>query len=292
MISTRASTPSPYQDLYIYHLEGNLARNTIIHDDRFLGNWEEDRFSFLFFTEPSEDAVNALLKSQQHLALLDRFQLPYQKWQGNEPLPFRIGRLNITFPWIETKQQVNCSPPIVLDPGVVFGSGNHPTTRDCLNALDFLLCEERVESAIDLGTGSGILALGAARLGVDKIIAIDNNPLSVITAGKNVAANKMEGTILVVRGRAEDFIDCASDLVIANIHFDVMKRILQSEGFFQKKWFILSGLLKSEARAVVDGLFSHHAEIIKSWIHEGIWHTYLGKNGPKSFQFHFNKGKG
>jgi ribosomal protein L11 methyltransferase len=193
---------------------------------------------------------------------------------------------------METKPQGNSIPPIVLDPGVVFGSGTHPTTRDCLKALDFLLYEERIESAIDLGTGSGLLALGAARLGVDKIIAIDNNPLSVITARKNVAANKMEGAILVVRGRAEDFIDCALDLVIANIHFDVMKRLLRSEGFFQKKWFIISGLLKGEARAVAEGLFSHHAEIIESWIHEGMWHTYLGKNGSKSFQFHFNKGKG
>ncbi|MEW5908617.1 MAG: 50S ribosomal protein L11 methyltransferase [Thermodesulfobacteriota bacterium] len=287
-----AGSLCPYRDLYIYYIDGTLKRGAVLPSDGFLGNWEEDRFSFLFFSKPSSEAVSTLLQAHPNLALLDRFHLTYEEWHGSEPAPFRVGNLNITFPWMNPNPESHSHDTILLDPGVVFGSGTHPTTRDCLSALNALFEREKIETSVDLGTGSGLLALAAARLGSRKNIAVDNNPLSAITARNNVSINGLEEAVLVIQGHAEDFVDCNSDLVIANIHFDVLKRILFSKGFFQKKWFILSGLLRNEVQPALDMLTRSRAEIVKSWVHEGIWHTYLGRNGSKPVHFHFNTVKG
>jgi ribosomal protein L11 methyltransferase len=83
---------------------------------------------------------------------------------------------------------------------------------------------------------------------------------------------------VAVQGRAQDFVDVDSDLVIANIHYDVIKRLIASKGFFRKKWFIISGLLRSQARDIVAGLSNNSITIINKWEHEGVWHTFFGKN--------------
>ena len=77
--------------------------------------------------------------------------------------------------------------------------------------------------------------------------------------------------------RAENFIDCPADLVIANIHYDVMQRLIDSSGFLQKDKFILSGLLRSEAKAVIHKLAQFPVKILKTWTQDGIWHTLYGK---------------
>ena len=89
----------------------------------------------------------------------------------------------------------------------------------------------------------------------------------------------MEDRIIIVQGRAEDFIDSPSDLVIANIHYDVVKRLITSRGFFNNKWFILSGLLRSQARDLLYELSQSQVRIVKKWERDGIWHTFLGKTG-------------
>ena len=82
-----------------------------------------------------------------------------------------------------------------------------------------------------------------------------------------------------MQGYAEDFIACPADLLIANIHFDVMKKLIADKAgsFASKKRFILSGLLRSEAKQVRIELERLSAKIIKSWTHEGIWHTFYGE---------------
>ncbi|MCK7509745.1 MAG: 50S ribosomal protein L11 methyltransferase [Desulfobacterales bacterium] len=99
-----------------------------------------------------------------------------------------------------------CIDPLtlVLDPGVVFGAGNHPTTRDCLLAIDRAAAEARFETVLDLGTGTGILALAAARRLGARVAAVDLSPAAVRTAAGNVARNGLAGRVLVALGRAED----------------------------------------------------------------------------------------
>ncbi|MEE8430938.1 MAG: 50S ribosomal protein L11 methyltransferase [Candidatus Desulfatibia sp.] len=108
-----------------------------------------------------------------------------------------------------------------------------------------------------------MLALAAFRLGCSKTLAVDLNFLAVNTALKNVRLNRMQDTVLVIQGLAEDFIDSPCDLVIANIHYDVMKQLVDAQGFFDKEWFILSGLLHTQAIDIAYRLSRHPFQIIK-----------------------------
>ena len=167
--------------------------------------------------------------------------------------------------------------PILLDPGVVFGTGTHSTTHDCLEALEIVFREESPMSALDLGTGTGLLALAAARLGCTRTLAVDINFLAAKTAEKNIRLNYMHDRVVVVQGKAETFIDHPAELIIANIHYDVMERLIRSDGFWGKKWFILSGLLRSEAKNVSYLLAQRSSRIIKHWESKGIWLTFFGE---------------
>jgi ribosomal protein L11 methyltransferase len=273
----REPDPSaPYRDLYIYYLEGRLAPGHKFADDEFIGNWEEDDFSFLFFSQPSDKKVERLLEEQLHLSLVDKFHMTYDQWQGESISPFRVGGLFVAPPWSRVPPPEGCLS-IVINPGVVFGAGTHPTTRDCIKALEMLYKEERPLSVLDLGTGTGVLALAAQRLGCAHTVALDINLLAARTARKNVRLNGLEDRVLVVQGRAEEFIDAPADLVLANIHYDVMKLLVSSEGFLKKKWFILSGLMRSEARDIAGQLIRKRANILKSWENRGIWYTFYGR---------------
>jgi ribosomal protein L11 methyltransferase len=255
-------------------------------DQNFLGSacigcWQEDEFSFLFFSRPARDIVEKLLLMQPNLTLLDEFQMTYDQWQGERLSPFRVGRFHIAPPWQIPWNHHAPRPnelPIILDPGVVFGTGTHPTTANCLEALETVFSLKSIVSALDLGTGTGLLALAASRLGCRKILAVDLNLLAVRTAAKNIRLNRLQDTVLVAQGKAEDFIDSPSDLVIANIHYDVMKPLIRAPGFVTKRCFILSGLLRSQARDIAHELNRHPVRIIKRWEQDGIWHTFLGEN--------------
>jgi ribosomal protein L11 methyltransferase len=273
-------TDIPYKELYIYYLNGRLKPGNEIYGSGFIGNWQEDDCSFLFFSKPSPDEVLKILNSNPQLAILDEFHMTYDQWQGGKTTLEKIGRFCIVPPWRNNEKKLYpCQKElaILLDPGVVFGNGLHTTTRDCLKALEMVFLHDCVEFAMDIGTGTGILALAASLLGCKRTLAIDFNFLAAHTASRNVRLNSLENRILVTQGRAEDYVDSVADLVIANIHFDVMKHLTASQGFYNKKWFILSGLLRSQARDVSFNLSRNRIKIIKTWECDGIWHTFLGK---------------
>ena len=165
----------------------------------------------------------------------------------------------------------------MLDPGLVFGTGTHPTTRDCLEALETAACSKQIKTVLDLGTGTGLLSLVAARLGSKRVVAVDLNLLAARTAARNVQLNQLEDRVVIVQAKAEDVIAYPADLLIANIHYDVMRRLISAKGFLDKKRFILSGLLRSEAKDVADRLARYPVKILEHWAREGIWHTFYGK---------------
>jgi ribosomal protein L11 methyltransferase len=188
-------TDNPYKELYIYYLHGRLKLVDKICGSDFIGNWQEDDFSFLFFSKPSPDKVSKILSSNPGLALLDEFHMTYDQWQGGKTVPEKIGRFVIVPPWKNNGKKRNFfheELTILLDPGVVFGNGLHTTTRDCLEALEIVFLRDCIEFAIDLGTGTGILALAASLLGCRSILAVDFNFLAANTALRNVRLNSLE----------------------------------------------------------------------------------------------------
>lgn len=277
-----AVVEGPLEDLYIYYLKGRVNPDMNLEAPGFIGNWEEDGYSFLFYARRSAGRIDAILKVQPQLTLIDAYHMTYAEWLGEHPSAFSAGRFIIAPPWEKGLENDGSTEEIlrlVLDPGVVFGTGTHVTTRDCLQALERVYATDSVpRTALDLGTGTGVLALAAAALGSRKTLAVDINFLAARTATRNVRLNRVEDRILAVQGRAESFIDHPADVLIANIHYDVMRLILKTAGFRQKKWFVLSGLMRSQAHAVSDFLAESGADVLKRWEGDGIWHTLLGTN--------------
>ena len=268
---------NPYKDLYIYYLEGSLKREEESHLGlTFLGNWTEEDSSFLFFTKPSKDIVQRIIDKHKRLRLIDEFHFTYEEWVGGKVTPRKVSRFLIVPPW-EDHQQKDGDLKMLLNPGVVFGTSLHATTRDSLLALLEIADKLPSYRVLDLGTGTGILAIGAALLGANKILAVDNNPLAVKTAALNVKLNGFEEHIEVREGLAEDVINFPSDLLIANIHHDIILKLIKEKEFIKKKYFILSGLMRSQARNIKLELSRYPTEIIHEWDNDMVWHTILGR---------------
>lgn len=276
----------PYDELFIYYLEGRVSESALTELPAYIGTWVEEDSSFVFFSTAAEAVIDGVLQSQPSLTLIDRYQMRYEDWQGGRIAAFRSGRFHVQPPWENADAQKSAAGPrradeiaLTLDPGVVFGTGTHPTTRDCLAALETLYGKTPIETVLDLGTGTGILAIAAACLGSRHVVAVDYNRLAVQTARHNIRLNRVGDRVLPVQGRAEQLVASPADLVIANIHYDVMQWLLQHPGFLEKRHWILSGLLRSQSREVEDLLGGRSGGIVKRWTHDHIWYTYLGTNG-------------
>lgn len=126
--------------------------------------------------------------------------------------PIRVGRLVVRPSW--TARVPDADVEVVLDPGMAFGTGTHPTTALCLAALDALLAAARGAHVLDVGTGSGILAIAAAKLGAGRVVATDDDPVALDVAGENARRN---GVALELTRTAPDEVAGQFPIVVANI---------------------------------------------------------------------------
>ncbi|BCS97795.1 hypothetical protein DSLASN_34270 [Desulfoluna limicola] len=276
----RNAQPSPSDALFIYYLEGVIHPATPIDHGDFLGNWVEEHSTFLFFGSPADDTVKGLCLSMPHLTFIDRYDMDYEQWQGGDAEPFSAGQLTVIPYRRGSAPEGNPGPrEIFLDAGVVFGNGAHPTTSCCLTLLAEIGPRLAGKTVLDLGTGTGLLALGAARLGAPRVLAVDLNHLAVSTTLTNARMNKLDRQILAVQGRAEEMVHAAADLVVANIHYDIMKQLVVSEGFLRKNEAILSGLMTSEARKIEKRLTLNGFVVASHRSPDGIWHTFHVNRG-------------
>jgi ribosomal protein L11 methyltransferase len=267
----------PYKDLFIYLLKGAVEEEDE-HDlgDGFIGNWVEDESSFLFFGQSAEKDVARLLNIRPGLELIETHHFTYDQWQGGGFNGLKVADFIIVAPW-EKHDDDEDGLQIVLDPGVVFGSGLHPTTGDCLRAIARANETQPFARVLDLGTGTGILALAAALSGAQNVLAVDINPLCVRTAIRNVRLNGLDNTIEVVRGRAEDFVDDPADMVVANIHHEVINRLIECGGFSNTQRLVISGLMRSQFYDVRAQIEKNHFKILNQWDFEMTWFTLLAQ---------------
>jgi ribosomal protein L11 methyltransferase len=275
-LSKTKKTDEPPEKIHIYYIEGAVPEEA---EDRFgstfIGNWEEDSYSFLFFSAPADEAVNELVKEYPLLNLIDCYDFLYEDWQGETFHELTIGPFGIRPAWLDPSEQKDHQIVIRMDPGVVFGSGIHPTTRDCLRAMAWIWEIDSPRSILDLGTGTGILSIAGVLMGAEGAKAVDLNPLCVRTAQKNIEYNRLDSLIHVVRGKAQDAVGEAADLLIANIHFSVIRELIELKGFRDRKWLILSGLMRSQARDVKDRLMRFGLKVVREWDHDMTWHTMV-----------------
>lgn len=281
----RGETAAPYDKLHVYLLNGVLPYS----EERalgpwFVGNWVEENNSFLFFSKPSKDRVMAIVERRPGLEVLEEFAFDYDQWQGESLESIKIAGFLIRPYWYREGKWKGPSEiqEILLDPGVVFGNGLHPTTQDCLRALRWLMRSRHITNVLDLGTGTGILAIASALMGAKEVLAVDINPLCVKTAEKNVRLNGVEDIVRVIEGSAYDFSGVGADLIVANLDYDVISELLKEQKFINKRWYIFSGLMRTPYRKLKVMVEKCGMRVEKEWDHEMTWFTIACKGRCKA----------
>ena len=275
---------NPYENLFIYYLNGLPQPDPAVETSPdFLGNWVEEDMAFLFFSSRKDRLVRDLVDRQAGLELVDTFEMTGEEWHGDKIEPYRVNDLRISPPWLVPEgvtDEEDKPIDITMDPGVVFGTGRHPTTEECLYLIHRLFSKEEIHSVLDIGTGTGLLALGAAALGCSRVLACDFNYLAVRTCLNNIRLNRFQDRIIAFQARGEQIMEIPCDLLVANIHYDVMRHMIEDPALLAKKWVILSGLLHSEAKKVLVSLSEKPVHIVERRCPDGIWNTILVRPVP------------
>ena len=178
--------------------------------------------------------------------------------------PLRVGRFFVYGSHVKRKPPAGALP-IRVDATTAFGTGEHQTTRGCLLALQRLARCRRPRRVLDMGTGTGILAVGAARLGASRVLAPDIDPGSVAVARINILRNGVAGTVdaFVSDGYRARRIAAAApfDLVIANILARPLARMAPhlARALAPGGHAVLSGLLTRQETVV---LAAHRAQLL------------------------------
>jgi ribosomal protein L11 methyltransferase len=163
---------------------------------------------------------------------------------------------------------------IIVDPGMAFGTAEHPTTRGSLQLLDRLV--EPGHRAADVGAGSGILSIAAARLGAVRVLALESDPWACGAARENVERNGVEERVEVVEAVVTPrFVAGALPLdgIVANIESGVLVSLLPGfrAGLAPGGWLILSGILESEAGGVREAAASEGFRFASEVREDGWW---------------------
>ncbi len=269
----------PYHKLFIYELSAEISVKRDVFGACYIGCWNEPGSSFLFFSRQHDEEVRRWLVHQGRGKLISRHVMDYRDWQAGEDLkPFHIEKLVICPSW----EEANIAEDEILirfDPSVVFGTGLHPTTQGCLKALWRIYQVDCPRKVLDIGTGTGILAIAAAKLGAREVLAIDHNGLAVETARRNVFLNKVEGRVQVKRGEAEVSTDKKADMILANLHYQAIDALLKREKFFSKPWIVLSGLFHGQVNGVLASLEKWQLKV-NDKMEENRWVTLVLRKTP------------
>lgn len=164
-----------------------------------------------------------------------------------------------------------------IDPGMAFGTGTHPTTSLCLNMIETYL--KKCDSFLDIGTGSGILMIGAAKLGAKKVWGVDIDEVAVYIAKKNLLLNNIDSKRFNIKtGNLVDVIKDRFDIVAANILSDVILVLLDSikNVLAQDGIFICSGIIEENKAMVAEKMEAVGFELIETLTKES-WVSIAGK---------------
>ena len=278
MIEDRADIPDPTKPHGIWE----------IIDPKLLDSMPEDVLVHAWF-EPDEGFPRLLEKIRGELSLLPAEEgIPGQPRVETRSVsdeawkdvwkkyykPFYAGKHLVIKPTWEDFTPQPDDKVIEIDPGMAFGSGTHETTSMCLSLLEETITGS--ESVIDVGTGSGILAIGAALFGAGEVLAVDIDPDAVRVAAENVKNNKVDGIVSVRQGNLLDHVDAVCDICVANIISDIiisfaapLKEHIRPGGLF-----ICSGIVSQRADEVRDALEKAPYEILRR-VEKGEWTAFL-----------------
>jgi ribosomal protein L11 methyltransferase len=191
--------------------------------------------------------------------------LPDEPWADAWRAHFRpvpVGqRLLVCPPW-ELPSRAEARTVIVIEPGRAFGTGGHGSTRSCLGLLERVLANGRLARAVDVGCGSGILAIAAAALGVSRVEAIDLDPDAVAATEANARRNAVGDRVHAAVAAVESWSGAGAPLVVANLlaaaHATLAPELVQ--------------LVTPGGRLIAGGLLAHEVPVVAGvFAAEGCW---------------------
>ncbi len=186
----------------------------------------------------------------------------------------RIGRALVVRPsWVEYRPKGG-ETVIQIDPGMAFGTGQHPTTAMCLRALEGLV--RPGVSVLDLGSGSGILGIAAARLGAARVLALDIDPQAVKATRENARINGVATVLQAREGPLEAARKATFDIIVANVSGLTLERLAPALAGSLKTggMLIASGFLED----AVDGLsraFAAAGFAVERVVEDGVWRAIV-----------------
>lgn len=164
---------------------------------------------------------------------------------------------------------------ISLDPGMAFGTGEHETTRMCIKALEKYV--KGSSTVFDVGCGSGILSIVAAKLGAKKVIGVDLDPVAVESAIDNIKYNDVDN-IDILQGDLLEVVEGKADIIVANIIAEVICILAEdvSKAINKEGLFISSGIIHDMVDTVVSRLEEYNFEIV-AINKDGEWNCIISK---------------
>ena len=192
--------------------------------------------------------------------------------------PIKVGQYIVIKPSWEEYAAAADDLVIELDPGMAFGTGTHQTTSMCCRALEEVV--KHGDLVFDVGTGSGILSIAAAKLGATSVKAVDLDNVAVRVANENVAINHVEHIVKVTEGDLLTGFVGQADIVIANIIADVViKLLVDIPGRLKENGiFIASGIITERLSDVAAAMLEQNL-LVEKVIEEGGWVAIIARKG-------------
>lgn len=177
--------------------------------------------------------------------------------------PVQVGEHLVVCPSWEAYDRKPDEVVLTLNPGMAFGTGTHDTTRLCMELLEKYITPQ--DTVLDVGCGSGILAITAALLGANKIIGCDIDEVAVKVAGENAALNGVQDHIAFHQGDLTSQVEGSFQIICANIVADVIIRLSEDVGRYLAKdgIFITSGIIDTREQDVLNALEQNGFQVIE-----------------------------
>ena len=190
--------------------------------------------------------------------------------------PTKVGQKIVVKPTWEEYEEQEGDLIIELDPGMAFGTGTHETTSMCIRELEKYVDETK--RVFDIGCGSGILAIAAAKLGAKEVVAGDLDEVAVKVSKENCEENNVSDKVIVKHGSLFEVVEGKADVIVANIIADIIKILAKdvSEFLTEDGVFISSGIILAKIDEVVEALEQNGFEIVEI-IKLGEWSAIVSK---------------
>jgi len=179
----------------------------------------------------------------------------YSRWRASVGA-WQVGRITVAPPWLAAG--LDPARAVIIDPAMAFGTGEHPTTRGALALLQLVLRPS--DTVADLGTGSGVLAIAAAKLGAVRVVGVEHEAEAIANAQANVEANGVADMVTVIHGDAGTLLPLLAPVrvVLANIASLALLQLMP----------IIAAALTPDGQAVISGILTSESRGFRAHLNE------------------------